>query len=91
MTLRRFAYLKALELFPTLSNKNEVQKLWEKFYSLVEQLKDSKCDEIDEFEKSAKTWVTKFVTLYQSKDVTPAFSMHVSQFLRSHGNISSFT
>ena len=75
-----------------LPNNNNVQKLWKKFYSLVQQ---SNCDDIDKLEKSAKSWVIiHFVNLYQSKDVilyVHAFSMHVSQFLHLHGDISSFT
>ena len=38
--------------------------------------------------------MVKFTELYQSKDVTPyihAFAMHVPEFLRMYGNISSYT
>jgi len=92
--IRLFENIDFPKLFPTLPNTDKVQKLWKDFYSLVQQLRKPQCDDIDQFERSAKTWVTDFVHLYQSKDVTPymhAFSMHVSQFLRLHGNISSFT
>ena len=92
--IRLFENINIPELFPTLPSKNEVQNLWKRFYSLVQQLGNLECDDIDEFEKSAKNWVSEFVSIYQSKDVTPymhAFSMHVSQFLRLHRNISSFT
>ena len=81
-------------MFPALSTKNKLQILWKDFYSLVQQLGKSECDDIDKFEKSVKSWVTKFASIYQTKDVTPyihAFAMHVPQFLRLHGNISSFT
>ena len=56
----------------------------------MQQLGESECKDIDKFDASAKTWVNDFVTLYQTKDMTPymhAFSMHVSQFLSLHGNI----
>ena len=92
--IRLFKNINIPELFPMLNNKNKTQKLWKDFYSLVQQLSESECNDIDLFDKSAKKWVTEFVGLYQSKDVTPyihAFSMHVSQFLHLHGNISSFT
>jgi len=39
--------------------------------SLVQQLQKPQCDDIDQFERSAKTLVTYFVHIYQSKDVTP--------------------
>ena len=92
--IRLFENIDIPKLLPTLTNNNGVQKLWKDFYSLVQQLGESECDDIDKFETFAKSWVTEFVALYQTKDVTPymhAFSMHVSQFLRLHGNISSFT
>ena len=66
----------------------------ERLFSMVQQLGKSEFDDIDEFERSVKSWVKKFTSLYQTKDVTPyihAFAMHVPQFLRLHGNISSFT
>ena len=92
--IRLFQNIKIPQLFPALNTKNDLQKLWKDFYSLIQQLGKSECDDVDEFEISVKSWVTKFARLYQTKDVTPymhAFAMHVPQFLRLHGNISSFT
>jgi len=92
--IRLFENINIPELFPSLSTKTELQKLWKDFYSLVQQLGKSECDHMDKFEKSVKSWVTKFTSIYQTKDVTPymhAFAMHVPQFLHLHGNISSFT
>ena len=92
--VRLFENIKIPELFPALSNKNKLQELWKTFYSLVQQLGKLECDDIDDLEASIKSWVTKFASLYQTKDVTPymhAFAMHVPQFLHLHGNISLFT
>ena len=88
-----FQNVKIPQLFPVLSTKDDLQKLWKDFFSLVQQLGKSECD-VNKFEKSVKSWVTNFTKVYQAKDVTPymhAFAMHVPQFLRLHGNISSFT
>ena len=52
--IRLFENINIPELFPTLPSKNEVQNLWKRFYSLVQQLGNLECDDIDEFEKSAK-------------------------------------
>ena len=71
-----------------------VQRLLEYSFLYIQQLSKSECDDVDKFKISVKSQVTKFTRLYQTKDVTPymhAFAMHVPQFLRSHGNISSFT
>lgn len=47
------------------------------------------------FEVDAKEWVRLFISVYQTKDVTPymhAFAMHVPEFLwLHHGNISIFS
>ena len=45
-------------------------------------------------ELSIKSWVRNFITIYQTKDVTPyvhAFAMHVPQFIHLYGNIVAFT
>ena len=44
---------------------------------------DSNGEEID---SKAKTWVTSFKTLYQTKDVTP----YMSQFIHLYGNLVAF-
>ena len=92
--IRLFENINIPKLFPVLSTKNELQGIWKEFYSLIQQLGKSECDDINKFEKSVKCWVTKFIGVYQTKDVTPyihAFAMHVPEFLRLHGNISLFT
>ena len=92
--IRLFKEINIPTLFPTHNRKEQLQALWTDFYSLIKKLGESHCEDIDEFEKSVKSWVIKFTELYQTKDVTlyiHAFSMHVPQFLRMYGNISVFT
>ena len=53
--------------------------------------KDCNPDEID---VKTKSWVSLFVSIYQSKDVTPymhCFAMHTSEFIRLYGNVVTFT
>ena len=81
-------------LVPPLDKKEQLQTLWKDFYSLIKDIGKSECENVDELEKSIKSWVVKFTALYQTKDVTPyihAFAMHVPEFLRMYGNISSYT
>ena len=70
--------------------------MWSDFYDLIIQLgkQEFSVSDVDGFEHSAKSWVTNFLKLYQTKDITPyihAFSMNVPQFLRLYGNIVSFS
>ena len=47
------------------------------------------------FDTETKEWVISFVSIYQTKDITPymhAFAMYVPEFLRLHnGNICVFS
>jgi len=81
-------------LFPDLKSKVDLQDIWTTFIKLIKELSSADSSDAVKFDASAKVWVQKFVSVYQSKDVTPylhAFSMHVSQFLCLHGNISVFS
>ena len=52
-----------------------------------------KCN-ADELQVNITLWVTLFLEVYQTKDITPyihAFSKHVPQFIRLHDNLISFT
>ena len=72
-------------MVPPLDKKEQLQTLWKEFYSLIKDIGKSECE---------NAWVVKFTALYQTKDVTPyihAFAMHVPEFLRMYGNISSYT
>lgn len=64
--IRLFENVNIPKLFPALSTKK--QQIWKEFYSLIQQLEKSECDDIDNIENSVKSWVTKFITVYQSKD-----------------------
>ena len=91
---RLFHNINISKLFPTLDSKQQLQKVWSDFYDLIIQLGKQEFIVSDVDGCSAKSWVTSFLKLYQTKDITPyihAFSMHVPQFLRLYGNIVSFT
>ena len=91
--IRLFQHIDHPTLFPALEKKHELQLLWSEFFNLISILGKSECD-VDEFQERAKEWVKLFTSLYQTKDVTPymhAFTMHVPEFIRLHGNITMFT
>ena len=81
------------EFFPLLEKKDEIQKLWTGFYTLIEHINKEDCNP-EEVGFKTKAWVTSFTAVYQAKDVTPymhAFTMHVPEMLELHGNIVTFT
>ena len=92
--IRLFENINIPFLFPNLSNKDQLQELWNKFYNTIRELNKKECDPSN-FETKAKEWVRLFITIYQKKDVTPymhAMAQHVPEFLQLHkGNIVQFT
>ena len=91
--IRLFKNINIPTLFPALEKSIQLQKLWTTFFELTNYLNEPECNSV-EFDCRTKTWVHLFISLYQSKDVTPymhAFAMHISQFIDLHGNITMFT
>ena len=92
--IRLFKNINIPSLFPSLPRKDEIQQVWTKFYSLIQALNTKGCDP-EKFAVDVKQWVEDFVSIYQTKDVTPymhAFAKHVPEFLQlHHGNISIFS
>ena len=80
-------------LLPSIPKNDEIQQLWSSFICLINSLKLGKDCDANEIETGEKQWVTKFRSVYQTKHVTPyvhALAMHVPEFVRKYGNISSF-
>ena len=74
----------------------KIQYIWEEFRRLNSLLSSDSFpeSEIESFAISAKSWRSKFLEMYQSKNVTPymhAFVSHVPEVLRIHGAIVPFT
>ena len=96
---RLFEHINIPTLFPSLENREKIQKLWNEFITLINCLSVSTEQNQDKcspqaFDKKAKTWVTDFISIYQSKDVTPymhCLAMHVSEFLELYGSTGQFT
>jgi hypothetical protein len=89
---RLFHKINVSTLFPSIPKVSDIQELWSSFYLLMQMLSNDCVADI--FDRKAKTWVNDFCAIYQTKHVTPyahALSMHVSQFIQLHGNISKFS
>ena len=93
---RLFTNLDWPAVFPSIPNIAIVQQIWSQFFNLVETLRaDSVAEEeIKKFELDAKSWLQCFLSIYQTKNVTPYMHLmvsHLPEFLRIHGSISMFT
>ena len=89
--IRLFTIIDIPALFPSLETKDQLQELWTEFFKLSQSLDVANATE---FSAQAKGWIQSFLSVYQSRDVTPymhAFAMHVPEFLSLHGNLVSFT
>ena len=50
--------------------------------------------EIETFKRSAKEWLQQFLTIYQTKHVTPymhAMVAHLPEFMELYGSVAPFT
>ena len=91
--LRLFNRMDIPNLFPSLPNGSKVQHVWSVFMNLMNDLGKPNCS-AENFESTAKDWVREFVTIYQTKHVTPyihALAMHIPEFIRRYGNVSLFS
>ena len=83
-------------LLPNCRVTGDLEVLWSCFMDIVGDLKlDYTTDDaIANLEGTIKKWFTKFLELYQAKDVTPymhALYAHVPQFLTLYKNLAYFT
>ena len=83
-------------LIPHLPNVDAVQALWKSFQCLHKSLHSTSVSnaDADYFGTNAKKWVTEFMAVYQTKNVTPyihLMAMHVPKFLKEYGNLVQFT
>ena len=81
-------------LFPALCKKEQLGRLWNDFFSLINTINNEEFDNIEELRANIKAWVKLFLSIYQRKDVTPymhAFMMHIPEFISLHGNLVSFS
>lgn len=94
--LKLFQNIKIDVVLPTFHDSDKIQKLWKDFYDIAEFLSSSNQDKIivEDFSKRTKLWLDLFLSLYQTKHVTPymhALVWHVPEFLHLYGTICPFT
>lgn len=70
--LKLFKNIKISSLLPNSQNNGITQQIWDDFSAIAKDLKhDFKLDEVKSFKLKVTNWLTKFLILYQTKDVTP--------------------
>ena len=94
--LKLFQNINIDEILPNSQDSITIQKLWKDFLAIAELSSSSNKDEIDieEFSRETKVWLELFLSMYQTKHVTPymhALVWHVPEFLRLFGSICPFT
>ena len=80
-----------IPLHPKLTN---LKRLWQEFPELLKLMDQNLSpDQIDQFEDSARAWVSLYYNTYCSTDITPymhVLACHIPEMMRLHGNISHF-
>ena len=92
--LRHFAKITISVLLPTIPNSADVQKLWADFLQLYKSLTSTTPVNHTEFQKDAAKWHRLFISVYQSKNVTPyihLLSSHILEFLEKYKTIAPFS
>lgn len=83
-------------LLPHFNKACSIQEIWDGFRSIMDNLKELTGEEkqVGAFHVKVHEWMAKFLSVYQSKHVTPymhALIAHVPEFVSLHGNIVAFT
>lgn len=84
------------KLLPNFQKADIIQEIWNGFQSIMDDIRvlTNEKVKLDEFDVKLKKWMEKFLSVYQTKHVTPymhALFSHVSEFVALHGNIVAFT
>jgi len=92
--LRLFSKINISVLFPTIPNSVNIQILWTDFLQMYKSLISVTPVNHEEFQKDAVKWHRLFITVYQSKNVTPythLLSSHISEFIDMYKTIAPFS
>jgi len=90
--IRLFKNTDLCQQFPRLPNNDKINQLWSNFFTIINDI-NKEDNDYDEINIKTKAWVNNFTSIYQAKDVSPyihSFAMHIPEFLRLYGNISTF-
>ena len=91
-----FSKINIPELFPNLPNAPTIQEIWNSFMKLNKVIHSQVISsiEIETFKQGAKAWLQLFLTVNQTKHVTPnmhAMVAHLPEFMQLYDGIVLFT
>ena len=92
-----FNKIKISELFPCLPEADKIQDIWSNFLKINEVLKSSEdfdSEKITSLSDDVTDWLTLFLSVYQTKHVTPYIHLlvhHIPEFLSLHGNLAPYS
>ena len=85
------------KLFPELNNAAKIQKIWVEFRRIHAVLRSTTpldAEEVKMFKSRVRKWLTLFLSVHQTKHVTPYIHLltsHKPEFLEKYGTISEFS
>ena len=84
--LKLFNQIDIPKFFPAVSQATQVQKIWKDFLSIYMTLclKSIDNEKIEKFKTTVTDWLTSFLSVYQTKNVTPymhTLVFHIPEFL----------
>ena len=95
--LKVFTLINIPELFPNVPSCHAVQNLWKEFMEIYKTLCSHtalKDEEVDKFKCKVDDWLKNFLSVYQTKNVTPYIHLlacHIPEFLKQYGTIAPFS
>ena len=85
------------DLFPRIPQASTIQDIWMEFREIYRTLQSStplNKDSVDSLRDHVKKWMSLFLTVYQTKHVTPYMHLlvsHIPQFLGIYGTLAPFS
>ena len=74
-------------LFPALCKREQLVRLWNNFFSLINTINNEEFDNIEELRANIKAWVKLFLSIYQRKDVSPYMHACMHRYIYVHAYI----
>ena len=94
--LKLFNKINISQLFLNIPHTTNVQKIWKDFLNIYTTLCLNSIDDekIKEFKTTVKEWLVLFLSVYQTKNVTPyihTLVFHIPEFLDLYGSLAPFS
>ncbi len=95
--LRQFSKIDIPTLFPNIQEASKIQFIWVELlelYTILRGIKPLTDTDIQSFKIRVKKWLSVFLSIYQTKHVTPYIHIlvsHVPEFLEIYGSLSPFS